>query len=309
MNIKEKLDFTALLKKATYSIGIILQISILIAGIGIAGYVLMDRIPLKYIWIIPLMGGTLLYLIGYAVLRKVRRVEEVKSEFLTIAAHNLRTPLTKIQWLITDLGDKIQDPEMRERFTNMKKTFRNLTMIVNRLLEMSEAGKTSMYFSYLFEDNRLEYIILQATADHSVGIEQKNISLNTRIQEKLPMVKFDRERIQLAVNILVENAILYNKKNGTIDIDVYQKKDDIVCSIKNTGIGISKEDLPKMFTKFYRTRDAITQDTDRVGLGLALAKEIISKHKGEVYVESEGKAGNTTFWFTLPISKEKRLTK
>ena len=305
MDVKKKSDFTILLKKIIYSVGIILQLSIFIAAIGILGYVLIDYISLKYIWVVPLIGGALLYLIGYAVLQKVRQVEEIKSEFLTIAAHNLRTPLTKIQWLITDLEEKTQDNEMRERFSKMKETFRNLTMIVNRLLELSEAGKTSMYFSYLFEDHRLEYIILQATADHSVGVEQKNISLNTRIQEGLPMVKLDRERIQLAVNILVENAILYNKNNGSIDIDVYQKKDNIVCSIKNTGIGISKEDLPKMFTKFYRTRDAITKDTDRVGLGLALAKEIIKKHNGNIQVESEGKDKDTCFWFTLPLPKKK----
>ena len=304
MDIKEKPDFTIFLKKITYTTGIILQLSILIAGIGILGYVLIDQKHFEHIWIFPLAGGTLLYLIGYVVLQKVRRVEEVKNEFLTIAAHNLRTPLTKIQWLIADLEEKVQDAEIHERFVKMKETFRNLTMIVNRLLELSEAGKTSMYFSYLFEDHRLEYIILQATADHGVGIEQKNISLNTRIQEKLPMVKLDRERIQLAVNILMENAILYNKQNGIIDIDVYQKKDNIICSIKNTGIGISKEDLPKMFTKFYRTRDAITKDTDRVGLGLALAKEIIRKHHGNIYVESEGKGKDTCFWFTLPVPKK-----
>ncbi|MCK5492174.1 MAG: hypothetical protein KAJ14_03585, partial [Candidatus Omnitrophica bacterium] len=164
--MEEKSKFTILLKKVTYSIGIIIELSLFLAAIGAVGYFLIDQRPFEYIWVLPLVGGTILYLIGYAVLRKVRRVEELKSEFLTIAAHNLRTPLTKIQWLITDLGEKIQDPEMNKRFVNMKETFRNLTMIVNRLLELSEAGKTSMYFSYLFEDHRLEYIILQATADH-----------------------------------------------------------------------------------------------------------------------------------------------
>ena len=305
MEVEEKSKFAISLKKITYSIGIIIELSLFIAAIGALGYYLIDQRPFEHIWIIPLVGGTFLYLIGYVILRKMRQGEELKSEFLTIAAHNLRTPLTKIQWLVADLEEKIQDPKMHKRFANMKKTFRNLTMIVNRLLELSEAGKTSMYFSYLFEDHRLEYIILQATADHSVGIEQKNISLNTRIQEGLPMVKLDRKRIQLAVNILVENAILYNRQNGTIDIDVYQKKDKIVCSIKNTGIGVSKEDIPKMFTKFYRTRDAIAKDTDRVGLGLALAKEIIKKHNGDIYVESEGKDRDTCFWFTLPLPKEK----
>ena len=306
MEVKEKSDFTALIKKIIYSLGIIFSLSISMAAAGTVGHFLIENKPFEQMWVLPFVGGTFLYLIGYIILLKIRRGEKLKAEFITVAAHNLRTPLTKIQWLITDLEGKIQDPQMVKRFANMKETFKSLTMIVHRLLEISEAGKTSMYFSYAFEDHRFEYIILQSTADYSVGIKQKNISLNTRIQEGLPMVKIDKDRMQLAVNIFMENAILYNKRDGSIDIDVYQKKDALVCSIKNTGIGISKEDLPKIFTKFYRTREAITKDTDRVGLGLSLAKEIISKHKGKVYVESEGKGMETSFWFTLPISKVKK---
>lgn len=305
MEVKEKGNFNTLIKKILYSLGIIISLSLFIVAIGALGNFLIEEGPFEQIWILPIAGGTFLYLIGYIILRKIRRVEKLKSEFITIAAHNLRTPLTKIQWLITDLEGKIQDPKMEKRFANMKETFQNLNMIVHRLLEVSEAGKTSMYFSYILENHRFEYTILQSTADYSVGIEQKNISLNTRIQEGLPMVKIDKDRMQLAVNIFMENAILYNKKDGSINIDVYQKKDKLICSIKNTGIGISKEDLPKIFTKFYRTREAITKDTDRIGLGLSLAKEIISKHGGKVYVESEGKGMETCFWFTLPISKKK----
>jgi len=303
---KEKTTFVKILKKIIYSISIIIELSLFIAAIGALGYYLIDQKPYEKMWVFPLIGGTILYLIGYLVLRKMRRAEEDKREFLTTAAHNLRTPLTKIQWLITSVKEKNQDPETKERFTNMEETFKNLTMIVNRLLELTEAGKTSMYFCYLFEDSRLEYIILQATADYEMGIKQKNILLNTKIEENLPLVRVDKERIQLAINIIIENAILYNKKNGTIDINIYRKKKKIICSIKNTGIGISKEDLPKIFTKFYRTKEAITTDTDRIGLGLALAKEIIEKHKGKIYVESEGKDRETHFWFTLPISKERK---
>ncbi|MBU0722820.1 HAMP domain-containing histidine kinase [Patescibacteria group bacterium] len=297
-----------ILKKIIYTIGIIGMLSGGLMGIGALDSLLEKQMLLQYnqyIWLAPVIGGVLLYLIGFIVVQKSRRIEETKRKFITIAAHNLRTPLTKVQWLVTSIAECTQEPFIQKRLNDLRGTFKNLTMIINRLLELSESDKTSMYFSYLFESNRLEYIVLQAVADYQVGIEKKNILLNTKIQDNLPPIYADKEKIQLVVNIIIENAILYNNQNGTININIYQKENEIICSIENTGIGISKKNLFNIFTKFYRTADAITKDTDRIGLGLALAKEIIKKHKGEIGVKSEGEGKNTCFWFHLPIFKEK----
>jgi len=294
-----------LLKKIIYTVVIIGILSSGLVGIGTLDSLLKEHMSRQHIWLPPIIGGVLLYLIGFVVIQKWHRVEETKRKFITIAAHNLRTPLTKAQWLIASINERTQDASIQKRFNDLKNTFKNLTMIVNRLLELSESDKTSIYFSYLFEGNHLEYIVLQAIADYQAGIEEKNISLNTKIQDGLPLIRADKEKIQLVVNILIENAILYNNQNGIINIDIYQKRNVVRCSVENTGIGISKENLSNIFTKFYRTRDAITKDTDRIGLGLALAKEIIKKHNGEIGVKSEGKGKKTYFWFHLPIFKEK----
>ncbi len=294
------------LKKIGYTIGGVVCTSILVTIVGYSGYILTGNLNHVLLYTLIVIMGSALYAVGFLIFRKLKHVEELKSEFLTIAAHNLRTPLTKIQWLINDISETIQDQEARNRFRDMQKAFKDLTKIVNRFLEMSEAGKTSIYFSYLFEKQHIEYVVLQAVAQNKVGIDQKNLALTTRIQEKLPAILLDQDRIQLVTNILIENAVLYNVQNGSIDIDIYQKKNDVICSIKDTGIGISKNDLPKLFQKFFRSQDAVSIDTDRVGLELALAKEIVEKHSGKIYAESGGKGKGSQFWFTLPVPKNNK---
>lgn len=253
-----------------------------------------------------ILVGTFIYLAGLMVYKRLRHVEQVKSEFLTVAAHNLRTPLTKIQWLISDVSERIDNDEAKKRFNDMQTTFKSLTNMINRFLEISEAGQTSVYFSYMFEPQHLEYVVLQAVANLRFGIEKKNIAVSTRIQQDLPSVYIDKERMQLAINVLIENAVLYNKQNGTIEIEITRDKNNVSCSVADSGIGISKEDLPKIFTKFFRSKEATSVDTDRVGLELSLAKEIIEQHGGKIFVESKGKGRGSRFWFTLPISKSEK---
>jgi signal transduction histidine kinase len=238
---------------------------------------------------------------------RVQLVEQTKHAFITIAAHNLRTPLTKVQWLLADIENRVnkamKDDDMKGRFEDIKKTNKDLVKIVNRLLEVSESGKTSAFFSYIFEEQHLEFIVLQAMSNHQFGIEEKNLSVSTRIQEGLPSIIADKERIELVANIIMENAVLYSEKNGSIEIEIYQEKNYIVCSVQDTGIGIAKENLPKIFTRFYRSQEAITKDVDRVGLGLSLAKEIVEKHGGSIHVDSKGLGMGSRFWFKLPVAQ------
>lgn len=301
MQTQKTKKIIASIKRILFISGSILACSLAVGIISYSGYFIADKVPFQWIWIFPLIVGIGIYVALYEIFQKLQHIEHVKSEFLTVAAHNLRTPLTKIQWLITDVADKVADTEAQQRFLDMQLSFKSLTNIINRFLEMSEAGQTSIYFSYLFEEQHIEYIVLQVIANLRLGIERKNIALATRVQQELPPVSIDKERMQLVLNILIENAILYNKKDGSIDIEISQEKDKLVFSITDTGIGIAKEDLPKIFSKFFRAKEAVSVDTDRIGLELALAREIIHKHHGEIHVSSEGYNKGSHFWFTLPI--------
>lgn len=286
-----------------FIIGSILSIALISYG----GQFLLVGFPKQYFLMFSFSLGILIYAVLYILFIRVRYVEQTKRAFITIAAHNLRTPLTKAQWLLADVEDRIgelaQDKEIKGRFEDIKKTNKDLVRVVNRLLEVSESGKTSAFFSYIFEEQHIEFIVLQAIANHQFGIKEKNLAVSTRIQEDLPFVIADKERIEMVANIIMENAVLYSEKNGSIEIEIYQKKDTVICSVQDTGIGIDKENLTKIFNRFYRTQEAITKDVDRVGLGLSLAKEIIEKHRGHIYVDSKGLGLGSRFWFTLPIAK------
>jgi signal transduction histidine kinase len=272
-----------------------------------SGHILLAEFPKQYFIMFSFFLGIFIYASLYIFYLRVQRVEQTKRAFITIAAHNLRTPLTKVQWLLADIESRIgelsKDEEVHGRFEDIKKTNKDLVKVVNRLLEVSESGKNSAFFSYIFDEQHLEFIVLQAMSNHKFGIKEKNLSVSTRIQEGLPFVIADKERIELVANIIMENAVLYSEKNGSIEIEIYQEKNNVVCSVQDTGIGITKENLPKIFTRFYRSQEAITKDVDRVGLGLSLAKEIIEKHAGSIHVDSKGIGLGSRFWFTLPISK------
>jgi signal transduction histidine kinase len=252
------------------------------------------------IWIIPITSGVFLMVTVVILWGILKRVEKLKSEFITIAAHRLRTPLTRAQWMLQELLSEAGMIEGSKTASSLKETLDNLTMATNRLLDAAEAGKVSLYFDYIFEKGRIEYIVRQIVADYTIGAMRKDIGLSVDIEENLPEVYIDKERMKVAVSAFIENAIIYTPVKGTIEIKVYKEKRSVFFSVKDSGIGISKEALHYIFSKFFRTKEAVSLDRDRAGLGLFITKEIIERHKGKVGVDSEGKDRGSRFWFSLP---------
>jgi two-component system sensor histidine kinase VicK len=132
-------------------------------------------------------------------------------------------------------------------------------------------------------------------------IKKKNLNFQFKKPKKLPKVKVDVEKIYLAIQNLLENAIRYNKVGGEIEIILKEKEKEIEFSIRDTGIGIPKNQQSRVFTKFFRGSNAIRMETEGSGLGLFIAKNIIEAHGGRIWFESEEGKG-TTFYFTLPTA-------
>ena len=127
----------------------------------------------------------------------------------------------------------------------------------------------------------------------------KNLNIVKNINSEL-MASFDTDRIRFVVQVFIENAIHYTPNNGLITISVYREGKTIVCSVKDTGIGISQENMPLLFSKFYRGDKARMVDTEGVGIGLYAVKEIIFRHHGKTWAESSGLNQGSTFYFSLP---------
>jgi two-component system sensor histidine kinase VicK len=146
--------------------------------------------------------------------------------------------------------------------------------------------------------------ICQSVIDsYKEEIGKKNLKFEFEKPKELPKVRVDIEKISLAIQNLLENAILYNLPGGKIEISLKLKENKIEFSIKDTGIGIPKELQRRVFTKFFRAPNAMRIETEGSGLGLFITKNIIEAHGGEIWFESEEGKG-TTFYFTLPVAQK-----
>lgn len=231
-------------------------------------------------------------------LTELRTLQTMRREFVGNISHELRTPLSSIKALVETLQDgAIEDKTVAVDFLEKVNTeVDSMTQMINELIELSriETGKSN----FKFEPVNLNLFIKETVNRFLPQAERKQIALLTELQSNLPEVKMDRERIQQALNNILHNAIKFTPQNGRIEVRTDFKDDSAVVQVTDTGIGISAEDLPHIFERFFKADKS--RSTQGSGLGLAIAKHIIQAHKGQIWVQSqEGK--RSTFGFSLPI--------
>jgi PAS domain S-box-containing protein len=246
--------------------------------------------------------GTLI--IAHDITRE-KLIEGMKSEFVSISAHQLRTPLSAIKWTLKmflegDLGEITK--EQREFIEKIYRSNERMVNLINDLLNVSRIEEGRYLYNPVLAD--LVPICQLVINFYREEIERKNIKLEFRRPEKkLPQVKVDVEKIQLAIQNLLDNAIRYTQPGGEVTISLKYVKNEIEFSIKDTGIGIPKNQQERVFSKFFRGANATRIETEGSGLGLFITKNIIEAHGGRIWFESEEGKGST-FFFTLPVKEE-----
>lgn len=226
---------------------------------------------------------------------------KTKTEFITVASHQLRTPITNLEWSVETLASEpsITGP-MKEIAQGALSSVKLLHTVVEDLLNISkiEEGR----FGYKFEEVDLTGYLEQFLANVLPQARRIGISVYfDKPAEVLPRVHMDVQKISMVLQNLVDNAIRYNVDNGTVTVSVLKQPDApfVEVKVKDTGIGIPQESLEKLFTKFYRAPNAVKSVADGSGLGLYIAKNIVTAHGGTIWAESEINRG-TTVHFTLP---------
>lgn len=226
---------------------------------------------------------------------KLEEQEAMRKRIVSDVSHELRTPLTSIQNHMEALIDGLWQPT-QERLSNIYKEI----LRVNRLV--GDLSKLAKYENRVEKLNltifNLDEVIMRIVTGFESEIHKKNINLN--IQGKVKSIFADEDKIsQVIVNIL-SNSIKYSKDDSKIDVSTYEENSYAFIKIKDTGVGIPKEDLPFVFERFYRVDKSRNRASGGSGVGLTIAKAIIEAHKGEISIESEYGAG-TEITIMLPI--------
>lgn len=224
-----------------------------------------------------------------------------KSEFVTVASHQLRGPVTDISWALQSLsGLTGMDENNKMIFDHALAASQSLLRRIEDLLDIAKMEDGQ--FGYQFEDADIGDFLAKVLADVLPAAQKAGIKLYfDRPSTALSHVMIDPKRLSLAVTNLLENAIRYNVENGevTVKVDTMKDKPYVVVRVKDTGIGIPPEAVANLFKKFYRAENAVKTQTEGSGLGLYIAKGIIAAHGGQIWAESELNRG-TTISFALP---------
>jgi PAS domain S-box-containing protein len=232
---------------------------------------------------------------------KLKETMELKAQFISTVSHELRTPLTAMKEGLNIVLDGIvgEINEKQKKFLDIaNRNVDRLGTLINDVLDFQklEAGKMNLNI----QENDIGQIVSEVHETMALFAQKNKVELVSELPEDLPKAKFDRAKIIQVLTNLISNAVKFTPANGMASVNVRRQNDELVISVHDTGMGIPKEELPKIFERFYRVNrpDKQIQGT---GLGLAIVHKIVMMHSGRIEVESEVDQG-TTFTIFLPLN-------
>lgn len=246
----------------------------------------------------------ILFVIGNSVIRgveQIARLNRMKTEFVAIASHQLRTPLSAIRWEVELLLSKFNeglDEKQLKSIEAIGTLGERMTRLVNDLLDVARIDQGKLFLRR--EKIDLAQLVQEIIDNFSSLASAKNIHISFKYPENLPLIIGDSGKIKLIVENLFSNSIKYTVDNGNIGITLKRRDGFAVFSIKDNGVGIPQDQQDQIFKKFFRSNNVIKYQTEGTGLGLYIAKNIVEQSGGKIWFESKENTG-TIFNFSLPV--------
>ncbi len=234
---------------------------------------------------------------------ELQKLDHLKSDFITTVSHELRTPLMNFRVALDlILKEKTENEERKNKLLEiLNKNTERMEKLVKEILDFAqiEAGLFQIELKKFYFPELVKEIV----ESFRLLAEKKNIHLTPHISPEVKEINADRERIHQVLENLIGNAIKFTPQGGKVTLEARvtgERKEFLEVSVKDTGIGIAQEEQEKIFEKFYRADTSLTRESGGFGLGLAIAKHIVEKHQGKIWVKSELGKGSR-FTFVLPI--------
>lgn len=254
--------------------------------------------------LVVLFTTAILFIVATIIVQSFERLAEIsrmKSEFVSVVSHQLRSPLSNLRWAIEFLmsgrADAITEKQL-EYFKILMENSDRMRELVADLLNVSRLEQGIMPFKK--EEVSLAEIVGQVVKEADIFAKASNVVIDFEDENSLPRISTDPVQLKLAVSNLLDNAIRYTKREGRVKINLAEKGKILFCEVSDSGVGIPKDDQKYIFQKFFRSSNILKQQTEGSGLGLYIAKSIIEKLGGKINFKSQEGVGST-FWLTLPI--------
>jgi len=310
-NILEQFNLPGHCKKYGLSLWQCPQFLFLVMGViiiasSLATYIIGTRyINDPYIIALIVLSLTsILFIIAVIITQSFERLAEaarMKSEFVSVVSHQLRSPLSNLKWAIELLMSgkisSISDKQI-EYFKILKENSDRMQELISDLLVVSKIEtaklpikKSEFFLADLINDSIKNFLPLA---------QASNVGIEFNCDKNLPKIFADSSQIKLVIENLLDNAIRYTREEGQVLVSLKKTGEKLFFEIKDDGVGIPEEDQKHIFNKFFRSENALRYQTQGSGLGLYIAKAIIDKSGGKIGFKSEENKGST-FYFTLPI--------
>ncbi|MCX6765489.1 MAG: HAMP domain-containing sensor histidine kinase [Candidatus Moranbacteria bacterium] len=249
-----------------------------------------------------------IFTVGNVIIRgveNVARINKMKSEFVSIASHQLKTPLTQLNWEIELLLSRYAEGLTKKQLDIIKDVSHShlrMAKLTNDLLDVARIDQGKMVL--LEEKFDLLKLVEDVIQSEKNLAEEHNVKVKVNIPAALPEIKGDKRRTGVVVDNLLSNAIKYTDRQGEVEVSVERKDATVTACIKDNGVGIPKYQQDQVFQKFFRSDNAARYQEEGTGLGLYIAKNIIEQSGGKLWFQSEENIGST-FCLSLPLEPTK----
>ncbi len=234
-------------------------------------------------------------------IEQMARINKMKSEFVSIASHQLKTPLAEISWEVELLLSKNLEglnEKQKELVVRVEKSNNKMTRLVNDLLDVARIEQGNL--SLVREKTDIGKLVDQIVQNNQILAQANNVQIQIDKSGSLPEIFIDRRRIGVVLDNLISNAIKYIIKKGVVNVSVRKDKEEIIFSVRDSGVGIPEAQQSKVFEKFFRSNNISQYQVSGTGLGLYIAKNIVEQSGGRIWFNSKEGIGST-FNFSLPV--------
>ena len=235
--------------------------------------------------------------------KELKALDMKKDEFISVAAHELKTPLTSIRGFSQLMQNEkvMEDKEKRKHYLDLIN--KNTDRLYNLVLDVVDISRISIgKIAINLSEIDVQVLFNEIKENMELIIREKGVLPEFSIERDLPKIEADYARTLQILRNLIINAVNYTEKGGIISVTIHRNADFVQFEVKDTGYGIPEENKKYIFSRFYQVDSSLTRKVGGSGLGLSICQGLVELMKGTIWFESEEGKG-TTFYFTLPIKK------